>query len=120
MTTIDIDETIRNAILAALDERAVRLDAEVARWQWEADLLGDHNSETGQRALVWNIAALHETNMARLLVGEAGEPDLPVCPCYHAHALCTPDCHAAPAQTLAEAVPWEPAGKDYWDWVSGR
>lgn len=112
MTAIEIDETTRNAILAALDERAGTLEYRVKLWQGVIDQTHPNHlpSDDAQRALVWNTAALHETNMARLLVAEAGEPeaDLPVCPCDHAHALCLPSCHF---ETLAEAIPWQPAKK---------
>jgi pyruvate formate-lyase activating enzyme-like uncharacterized protein len=74
MTTVTIDEITRNAILAALDERAARLNKEVARLQKPYDAMtgaGVPQTEDTQRAIVWNIAALHETNMARLTVAEA-------------------------------------------------
>ena len=83
MTTIILDEITRNAILAALDERAARLEKEVARHRSNIDSYSKAGEETrrllrvpkliedAQRALVWNIAALHETNMARLQIGEA-------------------------------------------------
>ena len=74
MTTITLDEITRNAILAALDERAARLEKEVSRLQKPYDAMtgaGVDQTEDAERALVWNIAALHETNMARLQVAEA-------------------------------------------------
>lgn len=70
MTTIILDEITRNAVLAALDERAERLKSKVESLEW-VQRNGGGLTEDSQRALVWNTAALHETNMARLQIGEA-------------------------------------------------
>lgn len=72
MTTFTLNETLRNQVLAALDERAARLEREVARGQELMAKQADVPcSEDLSRAVVWNIAALHETNLARLTIGEA-------------------------------------------------
>lgn len=96
MTTITIDEITRNAILAALDERAERLESEVAYLESEVAVVrvciherdGAHphadcipmchpTADDLPRALVWNIAALHETKQAREIVAEAQTADHP-------------------------------------------
>ena len=73
MTTVILDEITRNAVLAALDERAERLAKEVARAEKQLSILGPKSPilEGWQQTLVWNTAALHETNLARLQIGEA-------------------------------------------------
>lgn len=74
MTTIPpLSEALRNQVLAALDERAARLETRIRIWQ---DLMDGKTpnllpTEDLQRAVVWNIAALHETKEARELIGEA-------------------------------------------------
>lgn len=70
MITVTLDEITLNATRAALDERANTLDAEVRRLQAWSDfpLLG--LTEDEERALVWNIAALHETELAREFFSE--------------------------------------------------
>ncbi|MDP2622876.1 MAG: hypothetical protein Q8Q29_03650 [Actinomycetota bacterium] len=76
MVTITIDEITLNATRAALDERVERLNHEVGRLQSEvargdACLFREYElTEDAQRALVWNIAALHETRMAQEFYAE--------------------------------------------------
>ena len=74
-TTIPpLSEALRNQTLAALDYWAAHLEREVASATFRNSipaLNGQPVSEDAQRALVWNIAALHETQMARELIGEA-------------------------------------------------
>ena len=74
MVTITIDEVTLNATRAALAERAEHLEVEVARLQRMLDPFywgpGHDSGEDTQRALVWNIAALHETRMAQEFYAE--------------------------------------------------
>lgn len=67
MVTVTLDEITLNAVKAALDERIAQLDKAVVRW----NQLNEHlpTEDTG-RALVWNIAALLETKMAREYLGD--------------------------------------------------
>jgi hypothetical protein len=69
MVTITIDEATLNATRAALDERAERLERSVAYWQFYLDR-GATLTDDLSRALVWNIAALHETRTAQELYSE--------------------------------------------------
>ena len=70
MVTITIDEATLNATRAALDERVTRLEGEVTHlqtWDSMARAAPDRITldEDAQRALVWNIAALHQTKTAQ-------------------------------------------------------
>lgn len=100
MTTITIDELTRNAVLAALDERAARLEHEVTNLNLTGVTGQDHD-----RALVWNIAALHETNMARLQIGEAeATPPEQSDPITAAKAESDREYHPWQSSAAAEAV----------------
>lgn len=80
MTTFTLDEITRNAILAALDERAARLDGAIKNSSSIKDTFNRNGyalPEDVERALVWNIAALHETKQAREVIGEAPPADHP-------------------------------------------
>lgn len=83
MVTVTIDEVTLNATRAALDERVERLTKMVALHQGEftywlaQDARGQVYLENTQRALVWNIAALHETELAREFFAEVQIIDHP-------------------------------------------
>lgn len=75
MITLTISELTLNAVRAALDERVARLNAEIR--YYEVVVL-TNGSEDAQRALVWNIAGLHETEIAREDFAEVRCVDHPV------------------------------------------
>ena len=83
MVTVTLDEITLNATRAALDERTNRLEREIRKSEGIASalMLSGHPcalTEDAQRALVWNIAALHETEMAREFFAEVSITEHPV------------------------------------------
>lgn len=65
--TVTISEATLNAVRAGLEERVKRLEREIRQSQELADdaaARGVTLTEDAERALVWNIAALHETKAA--------------------------------------------------------
>ena len=80
MVTVTIDEITLNATRAALDERAKRIERKVRHYTLTPDDVkyGVTLTEDGQRALVWNVAALLETEQAREFFSEVRLTDHPV------------------------------------------
>jgi hypothetical protein len=69
MVTLTVTEATLNATRAALEERVKRLEREITRSREFAAAPMENGkplelTEDAQRALVWNIAALHETKTA--------------------------------------------------------
>jgi hypothetical protein len=66
MVTLTVTEATLNATRAALEERVKRLELEIKRHTLtpQEERHGVTLTEDAQRALVWNIAALHETKTA--------------------------------------------------------
>jgi hypothetical protein len=85
MVNLTLSEATLNAARAALELRVGHLEAEVTRLQLQAaDAVMDaihwgvmRDTEDLERALVWNIAALHETKTAVEDFSEARIADHP-------------------------------------------
>ena len=70
MRTVTLTESELNAVRAALDERCDKLNRNCLVAQRRRAREGHVPSEDEERAYVWNVAALHETEQARETLSE--------------------------------------------------